>query len=97
MSKDYYEIAERIQDASNPIAVVGELREAMMDARTHGKSERKDPAVIAIFFKVYDMMGAPSEKEMYAALKTCEVLNDARKHAQSKGAFGAKKKPIKRR
>jgi len=74
MTKNFYEIAVRIQDASNPIAVTGELREAMMSAHHRG-NVRKDPAVIAIFFKLYDMLGAPSEKEMYNALLKCEVLS----------------------
>ena len=27
----------------------------------------------AIFYKLYDMLGAPTEKEMYNALKICEA------------------------
>jgi hypothetical protein len=88
MTKDFYEIAVRIQDASNPIAVTGELREAMMSAH-HKGNVRKDPAVIAIFFKLYDMLGAPSEKEMYGALKACEAIT---KTPQNLGPFGAKKR-----
>lgn len=86
MTKDFYEIAVRIQDASNPVAVTGELREAMMAAH-HKGNMRKDPAVIAIFFKLYDMLGAPSEKEMYGALKACEAMNP-----HKIGSFGAKKR-----
>jgi hypothetical protein len=89
MTKDFCEIAVRIQDASNPIAVTGELREAMMAAH-HKGNMRKDPAVIAIFFKLYDMLGAPSEKEMYHALKQCETITT---NPHKIGSFGAKKRP----
>ena len=65
-------IAVRIQDASNIVAVTGELRDAMIAARAAGIDPRANPAVMGIFFKLFDMMGAPSTKEMYAALKTCE-------------------------
>jgi hypothetical protein len=72
--KNFYDIAVRIQNASNPIAVVGELREAMIAA--HGTNQiRKDPAVLAIFYKVYDMLGAPTEKEMHFAYKQCEAFS----------------------
>lgn len=92
MTKNFYEIAVRIQDASNPYAVAGELREAMMAAH-HKGNMRKDPAVLAIFFKLYDMLGAPSEKEMYAALKQCEAITSGPPvHPHSVGAFGAKKR-----
>jgi len=94
MTKNFYAVAVQIQDASNPIAVVGELKEAMIDARTRGRSERKDPAVQAIFFKVYDMLGAPSEREMYASLKKCEALQ---KPAHPVGEFGTKKKTARRK
>jgi hypothetical protein len=88
MTQNFYAIAVQIQDASNPIAVMGELRAAMMAAH-HTGNARKDPAVIAIFFKLYDMLGAPSEKEMYAALKQCEAITTA---PHKIGTFGAKKK-----
>ena len=97
MTKNFYEIAVRIQDASNPIAVTGELREAMMAAH-HKGNVRKDPAVLAIFFKVYDMLGAPSEKEMYAALKQCEAITSGPPaHPHSVGTFGAKKRVMRGR
>lgn len=66
-------VAVQIQNASNIVAVTGELREAMIAARTAGIDPRQSPAVMAIFFKVYDMMGAPDEAVMYGALKTCEA------------------------
>ena len=70
--EEFTGIAVRIQDASNIVAVAGELREAMIAARTAGIDPRKNPAVMGIFFKLFDMMGAPSTKEMYDALKVCE-------------------------
>jgi hypothetical protein len=62
------------QDACNEIAIVHLLKDAMIHARDNGTGVRSDPAVIAIFFKVYDMLGSPDEKIMYAALKTCENI-----------------------
>lgn len=74
MSKNFVEIAVQIQDACNPIAVTAELREAMMKARYSEVDPRKDIAVKAIFFKLYDMMGALTVQEMYEALMQCEKL-----------------------
>jgi hypothetical protein len=65
--------AVKIQDASNIIAVMGEMRNAARKSQYSGEDPRKDKAVKAIFFKVYDMLGAPSEKEMYEALQACEL------------------------
>ena len=92
MTKNFYEIAVQIQDASNPIAVTGELREAMMAAH-HKGNMRKDPAVLAIFFKLYDMLGAPSTKEMYGALKACEAItSEPPAHPHTVGGFGGRKR-----
>jgi hypothetical protein len=66
-------IAVKIQNASNIVAVTGEFREAMIACREAGIEPRKSPAVLAIFYKVFDMMGAPSNAEMYDAFKTCEA------------------------
>ena len=74
MATDFISIAVRIQDASNIVAVTGELREAMIHARNVGNDPRKDVAVRAIFFKLYDMMGALTEREMCDALLVCEKL-----------------------
>lgn len=69
---DYYKVAVDIQNASNIIAVTGELRSCMIDERTNGINPNKSAPVMAIFFKLYDMMGAPDTTEMYKALKACE-------------------------
>lgn len=74
MKKNYEEVAVRIQDASNIVAVTNELCEAMKKARYNERNPAKDDAVIGIFFKLYDMMYAPSTKEMYDALTRCEML-----------------------
>ena len=68
----YKAVAVKIQDASNIVAVTGELRDAMIDARAAGIDPRTNNAVMAIFFKLYDMMGAPSVTQMNDALRACE-------------------------
>jgi hypothetical protein len=76
MRRNFIAEAIAIQDASNIIAVTGTLQEAMKNARAYNKDPRDDAAVKAIFFKVYDMLGAPSEKDMYEALKSCEAMKE---------------------
>jgi hypothetical protein len=74
MEQKFYETAVRIQDASNIVAVTGELREAMIAVRADGRRPGNSIACLALFYKVYDMMGAPSEKDMYEALQKCEKI-----------------------
>jgi len=71
--EEFTDVAVRIQNASNIVAVTGEIREAMIAVRTAGADPRTNPAVMGIFFKLFDMMGAPSTKEMYDALTVCEA------------------------
>ena len=70
--EEFISVAVRIQNASNIVAVTGELRDAMIASRIANIDPRKSPAVMRIFFKLFDMMGAPSTSEMYQALMTCE-------------------------
>ena len=69
----YTKDAVLIQDACNIAGVTNTLHEAIVACRKAGIEPRTNPAVKAIFFKVYDMLGAPSEKEMYDSLKICEA------------------------
>ena len=71
--EEYTKDAVMIQDACNPAGVSKTLWDVICAARHAGIDPRTTPAVLAIFFKLYDMMGAPSEAEMYQALKTCEA------------------------
>jgi hypothetical protein len=72
-NRNFQKEAAQIQDASNIVAITGVLRDAMIGAREQNHEPRADKAVLAIFFKVYDMLGAPSESQMYEALKYCEA------------------------
>lgn len=72
LNQDFVKTAVNIQDASNIVAVTHELMNAMKKSRLLDNDPRKNDAVISIFFKLYDMLGAPSEKEMYDALLRCE-------------------------
>ena len=70
--EEFTKVAVQIQDASNMAAVACEFRDAIVAARVAGIDPRKSVAVMGIFFKLFDMMGAPSTTEMYTALMTCE-------------------------
>lgn len=73
-NNEMYRDAIQVQDACNIAAVLCGMRDAAIAVRTAGYDPRKDPAVMAFFFKVYDMMGSPSVTEMNDALKRCEEI-----------------------
>jgi hypothetical protein len=66
--KKMYSDAVHIQDACNLIAVSN----SFIDALKASDRNIKNPAVMAMFFKMYDMMHGPDVPEMYNALKECE-------------------------
>lgn len=75
--RNFYQEAIDVQDASNIVAVSGLLQDAMRSVRFDREVSAdimKDAAVKAIFFKLYDMLGSPTEAQMYAALKSCENI-----------------------
>lgn len=66
--KKMYSDAVQVQDACNLIAVSN----TFIDMLKATDRNVKNPAVIATFFKMYDMMYGPDTTEMYNALKECE-------------------------
>ena len=66
--KKMYSDAVQIQDACNLIAVSN----TFIDMLKATDRNVNNMAVVAVFFKMYDMMHGPDTKGMYEALKHCE-------------------------
>ncbi len=70
--KKMYSDAVQLQDACNLIAVSN----TFIDMLKATNRDTKNPAVVATFFKMFDMMHGLDSSEMYKSLKVCETLKE---------------------